>query len=57
MIVEVIKTKEEYGHVIRLEVISDSAPDSTEGDKAKLLMVLIEKYENERYLIEVPDSF
>jgi HTH-type transcriptional regulator / antitoxin HigA len=56
MNVKVIKTEEEYNQALkRLEVIFDAPIDSDEGDEAELLTILIEKYEDEHYLIEAPD--
>jgi HTH-type transcriptional regulator/antitoxin HigA len=46
MKVKVIKTEEEYNQALkRLEVIFDAPADSTEGDEAELLAILIENYE------------
>jgi len=48
-----LKTEEEYNQALkRLEVIFDASADSTEGDEADLLGILIEKYEDEHYPIE-----
>jgi HTH-type transcriptional regulator/antitoxin HigA len=56
MKVKVIKTEEEYNQALkRLEVIFDAPADSTEGDEAELLAILIENYEEEHYPIEAPD--
>jgi len=56
MQVKVIKTEEEYTQALkRLEVIFDAPADTTEGDEAELLGILIEKYEDEHYPIEAPD--
>ena len=53
---KVIKTEEEYYQVLnRLEVIFDAPVDSAEGDEAELLILLIEKYEEEHYPIDSPD--
>ena len=56
MNVKVIKTEEEYNQALkRLEVIFDAPENSSEGDEAELLGILIEKYEDEHYPIEAPD--
>ncbi len=56
MTIKVIKTEEEYNQALRwLEAIFDAPADSAEGDKAELLGVLIEKYEDEYYPIDAPD--
>jgi HTH-type transcriptional regulator / antitoxin HigA len=56
MNIKVIKTEEDYNQALkRLEVIFDAPIDSTEGDEAELLSILIEKYEDEHYPIEAPD--
>ncbi len=56
MTVKVIKTEEEYNKALkRLDVIFDAQEDSSEGDEAELLGILIEKYEDEHYPIETPD--
>jgi len=56
MNVKVIKTEEDYQQALKqLEKIFDSPIDSTEGDEADLLGLLIEKYEEEHYPIGPPD--
>jgi HTH-type transcriptional regulator/antitoxin HigA len=56
MVIKVLKTEEEYNQALkRLEVIFDAPADSSEGDEAELLGLLIEKYEDEYYPIEAPD--
>jgi len=56
MIIKVIKTEEEYRQALkRLEAIFDAPADTSEGDEAELLGILIEKYEDEYYPIEAPD--
>jgi HTH-type transcriptional regulator / antitoxin HigA len=53
---KVIKTEEEYNQALkRLEKIFDAPIDTLEGDEAELLIILIEKYEDEHYPIEAPD--
>jgi HTH-type transcriptional regulator / antitoxin HigA len=56
MEIKILKTEEEYNQALkRLEVIFDASEDTTEGDEADLLGILIEKYEDEHYPIETPD--
>lgn len=56
MNIKVIKTEEDYRLALkRLELIFDAPVDSTEGDEAELLGILIEKYEDEYFPIEAPD--
>jgi HTH-type transcriptional regulator/antitoxin HigA len=56
MNIKVIKTEEEYSLSLkRLEDIFDAPVDTPNGDEAELLIILIEKYEEERYPIEAPD--
>jgi len=56
MNIKVIKTEEDYNLALkRLEVIFDSPADTSEGDEAEILGILIEKYEDENYPIEAPD--
>ena len=38
-----------------MELIFDAPEDSTEGDEAEIIGILIEKYEDENYPIEAPD--
>jgi len=52
MNIKSIKTEEEYNQALkRLEVIFDSSADTPEGDEAEVLVILIEKYEDEYYPI------
>ena len=56
MTIKVLKTEEEYNQALkRLETIFDAPADSSEGDEAELLGLLIEKYEEEYYPIDAPD--
>jgi len=53
---KVIKTDKEYQVALkRLEEIFDSKPNTKNADELELLSVLIEKYENEHYSIDLPD--
>lgn len=40
----------------RLEKIFDAKPHLPEGDELEALIILIERYESEHYLIEYPDQ-
>ena len=56
MELKVIKSEQEYEIAIeRLEQIFYAEPDSPEGDEAEVSSLLIEKYEEENYPIELPD--
>ena len=56
MNIKVIKTERDYNKALkRLEVIFDAPVNTSEGDEAELLGILIEKYEDEHYPIEAPD--
>ena len=51
-----IKTKKNYDKALeRVEIIFDPAPNSTEGDEAEILSLLIENYESKNHPIESPD--
>ena len=51
-----IKTEKDYEKALeRLEVIFDASPNSTEGDEAEILTMLIDNYENQYFPIEAPD--
>ena len=52
----IIKTEEEYNKALeRMNEIFHAPQNSPEGDEAELLMLLIEKYEEDYYPIESPD--
>lgn len=56
MKIKAIKTETDYNQAIkRLEEIFHAPADSTEGDEAEVLSILLEKYEDENYPIESPD--
>ncbi len=56
MKIKVIKTEEDYTKALkRLEVIFDAPANTSDGDEAELLGILIEKYEDEHYPIDPPD--
>ena len=56
MDIRAIKTEEDFNQALkRLEEIFHAPVNSTEGDEAEVLSILIEKYEAENYAIEAPD--
>lgn len=56
MTVKPIKTKRDYDQALkRFEEIFDAGKGSVEGDELEVLSILIEKYENERFPIGLPD--
>jgi len=56
MDIKVIKSEKEYNQALqRLDVVFDAPAGTPEGDEAELLVILIEKYEDEKYPIEAPD--
>lgn len=56
MEIKAIKTEIDYENALgRLENIFHADIDSTEGDEAEILSILIEKYEEEHYPIGMPD--
>ncbi|WP_028298814.1 helix-turn-helix domain-containing protein [Olivibacter sitiensis] len=56
MRLKTIKTEQDYHQALeRLEIIFDAKPGTKEGDKLDILGILIEKYENEHFPIELPD--
>ena len=51
-----IKTEQDYFQTLeRLEVIFDAKPGTKEGDELEILGILLEKYEDEHFPIELPD--
>lgn len=56
MELKVIKSEQEYEIALnRFEQIFHAEADTPEGDEAEVLSLLIEKYEEENYPIELPD--
>jgi len=56
MTVKLIKTKKEYQQAMeRLEMLFDAKKGTEEGDELEILSILIEKYENEHFPIDLPD--
>jgi HTH-type transcriptional regulator/antitoxin HigA len=53
---KIIKTDQEYQAALaHLDSLMDAAPGSAEEQELELFSVLIEKYEDERYPISLPD--
>ena len=51
-----IKTESDYQKALeRLEIIFDAKKGTKEGDELDILSILIEKYEKEKFPIEMPD--
>lgn len=51
-----IRTEVDYEKAIkRLELIFDAKPDTPEGDEAEVISILIDKYEEQHYPIDMPD--
>ena len=51
-----IKTEQDYFQSLeRLELIFDVKPGTKEGDELEILGILLEKYEDEHFPIELPD--
>ncbi|MGA9639197.1 helix-turn-helix domain-containing protein [Flavobacterium sp.] len=56
MEIKPIKTENDYHQALqRLEIIFDAKNGSPEGDELEVLGILIEKYENEKFPISLPD--
>ena len=56
MTIKPIKTEEDYHQAMqRLEFIFDASKGSPEGDELEILSILIEKYEDEHFPVELPD--
>lgn len=56
MTIRPIKTENDYEQALqRLEVIFDAKPDTAEGDELEVLGILIDEYEQSRFLIDLPD--
>lgn len=53
---KIIKTESEYKKALtKLEKLFNAKPNTSKGDELELLSLLIEKYEQEKYPIEMPD--
>ena len=56
MDMKIIKNEAEYDAALeRIDALMNAAPGSSEEEELELLAILVEKYEQERYLIELPD--
>ncbi|HEX5667305.1 MAG TPA: helix-turn-helix domain-containing protein [Chitinophagaceae bacterium] len=56
MVIRPIKTKKDYkAALVRMEQIFDAKAGTAEGDELEVLGILIEKYENEHFPVELPD--
>ena len=51
-----IKTEKDYQKALeRLELVFDAKKGTKKGDELEILSILIDKYENEKFPIEMPD--
>lgn len=56
MSIKPIKTKTDYDKaLLRLEKIFDAKPNTSAGDEAEILSMLIDNYENIHFAIDAPD--
>ena len=56
MNIKPIKTKKDYDvAMIRVEALFDAKQGTSKGDELEVLTLLIEKYENDNFPIELPD--
>ncbi len=56
MNIKMIKNEHEYEDTLaEIELLMDAAPGSPEADRLEVLSILVEKYEEEHYPIEMPD--
>ena len=56
MEIKAIKTEQDYSDALmRLEEIFDAKKETKEGDELEVLGILIEKYEDENFPIDLPD--
>jgi HTH-type transcriptional regulator/antitoxin HigA len=56
MKVKILKTQAEYESALRrIEALMDAGPGSPEEEELELLALLVEKYEDEHYPIDLPD--
>jgi HTH-type transcriptional regulator/antitoxin HigA len=56
MEIKLIKTTKDYNKALqRLEIIFDAKNGSPEGDELEVLGILIDKFENEKFPIRLPD--
>ncbi len=56
MNISLLKTEQDYEKALdRIDEIFDAKPGSKEDEELEILSILVEKYEDEHYLIEMPD--
>ena len=56
MEIKPIKTEQDYNQALeRLGLIFDAKKDTPEGDELEVLGILIDRYENENFPIDLPD--
>lgn len=56
MDIKILKTEKEYEAALeRIEALMDAPPGSAEEEELELLAMLVEKFEQEHYPIELPD--
>jgi len=56
MNIKPIKTKNDYEQALtRLETLFDAKKETSKGDELEVLSLLIEKYENDKFPIDLPD--
>ena len=56
MNIKPVKTEKDYEQaLLRLERIFDAKKGTTKGDELEILSLLIEKYEDEKFPIDLPD--
>ena len=55
MDLKILKTKNDYEKALnKIEIIFDAKPNTVEGDEFELLSLLIDKYEEEHFPIDLP---
>ena len=56
MNIKIIKTEAEYEEALaRIDALMDAAPGSPQVDELDLLALLVEKYEEVHYPVDLPD--
>jgi len=52
-----IKNDEDYRNALsEVDALMDAEPDTPEGDRLDIMTALVERYENEHFPIDLPDS-
>ena len=55
MKIKILKTEGDYNRALkRVDVLFDAKPNTVEGEEFELLVLLIDKYEEEHYAIDLP---